>query len=128
MNRLRVLVVDDEIEWVHTLVERLELREIHADFVTSGTEAIDRILEKDYDVVILDMVLQRTKGLDILRQIKKEKPRLSVILVSGRGSDKDFKECKHQGAFEYLIKPIKIDDLIYTMRRAVSESKKERKK
>ncbi len=121
MDRLRVLVVDDEIEWIHTLAERLELRDIQADFVTNGEEALKKVSENDYDVVVLDMVLQRSKGLDVLKEMKKARPGLAVILVSGRCSDQDFQECKDEGAYDYLIKPVKIDDLIKTMKQAVGQ-------
>ena len=119
MKNLKVLVVDDEIEWINTLAERLELRDIQADFVTTGREAINRIGERDYDVVILDMVLQKVRGLDVLKEIKQKHPGLAVILVSGRGSDQDVLECKAEGAFDYLLKPIQIDELIRAMKQAV---------
>ena len=120
MSTLKVLVVDDEIEWVNTLAERLELRDISAEVVTSGKEALILVKENHYDVVILDMVLQRVRGLDVLKEIKKSKPDLAVILISGRGSEQDFKECKDEGAFDYLIKPVQIEHLIEKMKQAAN--------
>ena len=90
MKRLRVLVVDDELEFINTLAERLELRNMKADFVTTGKEAIELVKQKEFDVVILDMVLQRTRGKDVLRAMKKIRPDLAVILVSGRRCEEDY--------------------------------------
>jgi len=120
MEHLKVLLVDDEIEWVDTLVERLALRDIEADLATTGDKAIKAIQDKDYDVVILDMVLQKTKGLDILKEMKTKRPSLPVILVSGRCSDQDFEECRQEGAYDYLLKPVQIDKLIKSMKQAVA--------
>jgi len=119
MGDLRVLVVDDELEFIKTLAERLELRDIRADFVTTGEEALALIREKEFDVVILDMVLQSSRGLDVLKEIKRIRPGLAVIFISGRGCERDFMECKQEGAFDYLIKPVQTEQLIKKMKQAV---------
>ena len=123
MEEMKVLLVDDEADLVNTLAERLALRDIHAEVVTDGKGAIRRVEEKPYDVVVLDVVLQHARGLDVLKEIKRIRPRQVVILLSGRGSDEDFAEGQRIGAFDYLIKPVNIDKLIEKMEQAVSTGK-----
>ena len=123
MKRLRVLVVDDELEFINTLAERLELRNMKADFVTTGKEAIELVKQKEFDVVILDMVLQRTRGKDVLRAMKKIRPDLAIILISGRRCEEDYAECKKEGAFDYLVKPVRIERLIEKMKQAVESAR-----
>ncbi len=119
MTSMKVLLVDDEMELIQTLAERLALRDIEAEVATDRKGALELVEAKEFNVVILDMVLQRVKGTEVLKDIKKVRPELPVILVSGRGSDEDFREVKSMGAFDYLIKPVAIDALIEKMKEAV---------
>ena len=119
MENLYILIVDDELELISTLAERLEMRGIKTDFVTTGDKALELIKKNKYNVVLLDMVLQKMRGLNVLRDIKQISPETSVILMSGRCSEKDFENCKKEGAFDYLIKPVQIDVLIEKIKEAV---------
>jgi len=116
---LKVLLVDDELELAGTMAERLSLRNIEADVVSGADEAIESVKSKNYDVVILDVVLWRARGFDVLREMKSIQPELPVILLSGRATEKDLEEGKQQGAFDYLVKPVHIEDLIEKMNQAV---------
>ncbi|GAB4348819.1 MAG: response regulator [Candidatus Abyssubacteria bacterium] len=118
MDQLRVLVVDDEEELVQTLVERLQLRNIDAEGVTTGSDAMERLQEREFDVVILDVKMPGIDGLDLLRRIKKLRPSLNVILLTGRGSARESEIGLEEGAFDYLVKPINIEDLIKRMKEA----------
>ena len=120
MDELKVLVVDDEEELVSTLGERLMLRGIEADGVVTGADAVRRVGEKDFDVVILDVKMPRMGGLEVMKKIKEIRPRLKVILLTGRGSEKESEIGLEQGAFAYLVKPIDIEDLIGKMKEAVN--------
>ena len=119
MEKLKVLLVDDEEELVYTLEERLQLRGIDAEGVTSGEEALKRLQEKEFNVVILDVKMPGMKGLDVLEEIKRDYPTTEVILLTGRGSIKESQDGIKAGAFDYLIKPVNIDDLIAKMRDAI---------
>lgn len=122
MGQLRVLVIDDEEELVSTLIERLILRDIAADGAITGVDALKRIQEKDFDVVVLDVKMPGMDGLELLRKIRRMRPDMRVILLTGRGSAAESQIGIAEGAFDYLIKPIDIEDLIGKMRQAVAGS------
>ncbi|MEW5701800.1 MAG: response regulator [Candidatus Zixiibacteriota bacterium] len=119
MGALRVLLVDDEAEFVSTVEERLRIRGIEAEALTSGAEAVRRLTEREFDVVVADMRMPGMDGLELLRQVKKIRPATRVILLTGRGSEQDSESGLEHGASDYLIKPINIDDLIDRMKKAV---------
>jgi DNA-binding NtrC family response regulator len=121
MKPMRVLVVDDEIEFVTTLVERLELRSIDAEGVTRGADALQRIAEKQFDIVLLDVKMPGIGGMEVIRKIKQEHPEMHVILLTGHGSAEAVEEARMIGAFEYLMKPVNIDELVRLFRLASGE-------
>jgi len=116
----KVLLVDDEEEFVTALAERLELRGIEASIATSGGEALKRIDADKPDLVVLDVLMPGLGGLDVLDQIRKTDPQIRVILLTGRGSAHEDDVSVPLGAFDYLIKPVNIDDLIKKMRDALN--------
>lgn len=119
-NSLRVLVIDDEEELVSTLVERMILRGIDAHGALTAMEGLQRLQKQDIDVVILDVMMPGMDGLELLKKIKKEHPSTQVILLTGRGSERESQIGLAEGAFDYLIKPINIEDLIERMKQAVN--------
>lgn len=121
MGRLRVLIVDDEEELVSTLTERLALRDIDADGAVNGADALKRIQEKDYDVVVLDVKMPGLDGLEVMRKMGAMRPKMQVILLTGRGSERESRIGIEEGAFDYLVKPVDIEDLIQKMREAVNK-------
>jgi len=118
MGSLRVLLVDDEEELVSTVAERLELRGIDAEALTTGAAALQRLAEQKFDVVGVDVKMPGMDGLELLRRIKTMQPETQVILLTGRGSGTESRRGLEEGAFDYLIKPINLDDLIIKMRLA----------
>jgi DNA-binding response OmpR family regulator len=119
MIKFKVLLVDDEEELVDTLTERLMLRGIETVGVISGAEAIRSVKEREFDIVVLDVKMPGMDGLEVLREIKRIRPKAQIILLTGRGSAKESQMCLEQGAFDYLIKPINIEDLIQKMKDAM---------
>lgn len=119
MKTWKVLLVDDEEEFVTALAERLELRGIEASIATSGGEALNRIGADKPDLVVLDVLMPGVGGLDVLDQIRKTDPQIRVILLTGRGAAQEDDGDIPLGAFDYLIKPVNIDDLIQKMRDAL---------
>jgi DNA-binding NtrC family response regulator len=113
------LLIDDEEELVLTLEERLMLRGIEVEGVTSGADAIGRVQEKKFDVVVLDMKMPGLGGLEVMRRIKREQPGIKFVLMTGRGSLEEGEEGMQEGAFAYLLKPINIEDLMKKMMEAV---------
>ncbi|MFH2036078.1 MAG: response regulator [Candidatus Zixiibacteriota bacterium] len=111
MGKFKILFVDDEEELVSTMVERLEFRDIESAYELNGASAIERLRKEDFDIVILDLKLPGISGEETLRVVKKEHPRLPVILITGHLSAEEQGEIP-KGAADYLTKPINIDDLI----------------
>jgi DNA-binding NtrC family response regulator len=118
MAGYRVLLVDDEEEFVSALSERLTLRGIEVDSALNGEEALARLVAKDFEVVILDVMMPGLGGLEVLRQIKATHPNTQVILLTGHGSTREGIEGMRLGAFDYLIKPVDIEDMLEKMKAA----------
>ena len=118
METLRVLIVDDEAELVSALGERLALRGFDAEGVTTGAEALTFLETEPCDVVLLDVKMPGLGGLEVIRLIKTERPDLAVILLTGHGSVNSVEEGMALGAFDYLMKPVKIDDLVRILKMA----------
>jgi len=115
---LKVLFVDDEEDFVRTMAERMEMRELGGDVALSGQEAL-QMLEQDVpDVMVLDLRMPGIDGMEVLRRVKKTYPQIQVIIMTGHGSDKDEQEARRLGAFDYLRKPIDINHLMETVRKA----------
>ena len=115
---MHVLVVDDEVELAFTLVERLKIRGIEAEAVTSGVGALERIRDQRFDVVVLDVKMPGISGWDVIQKIKHERPDTQVILLTGHGSFEDAQKGMRAGAFDYLVKPVDIGDLVRMLRIA----------
>jgi DNA-binding response OmpR family regulator len=119
---MRVLLVDDEKEFVSTLAERLELRGIDATWVTSCVEALRAVDAGEYDVALLDVKLPRMSGIELKRQLQQKRPKMKFIFVTGHGSEEDYKVgAAEAGAGYYLPKPIDIELLIEKMNAALSD-------
>lgn len=119
MKNLKILLVDDEIEFVTTLAERLQLRGALAQYKTDGEEALHLIEADPPQIVILDVMMPGIGGLEVLKQIKAQHVHIPVIIMTGRGSTKEGIEGMRLGAFDYLIKPISIEELIKKIEEAV---------
>jgi DNA-binding response OmpR family regulator len=120
MAEYRVLLVDDEEEFVSALSERLKLRGIEVDSALNGEEALARLVEKEFEVVILDVMMPGLGGLEVLRQIKTTHPNTQVILLTGHGSTREGIEGMRLGAFDYLIKPVDIEEMLAKMKEAAT--------
>jgi two-component system, OmpR family, response regulator len=120
MTGWKVLLVDDEPDFATTLAERLRLRGITATVASDGEEALRQVSENPPQLVVLDMMMPGLGGLGVLRQLKRDHPHLPVILLTGRSSTKDGIEGMRLGALDYLMKPLKIEELIEKMEQALA--------
>jgi len=118
MAAIRVLIVDDEQELVSALAERLDLRGFDTHGVTDGATALERLRSEPFDVVLADVKMPGLGGLDLVRTINAERPGLPVVLLTGASSALDAASGSTLGAFDYLVKPVKIDDLVRVLRAA----------
>lgn len=125
MEALRILIVDDEEELVSALKERLNLRGFQAQGVTTGTAALEFLKSEECDVVLLDVKMPGLGGLEVIRQIKDKRPRLQVVLLTGHGSVKSVEDGMALGAFDYLMKPVKIDSLVSVLSAAAAGRRSE---
>jgi len=114
----RILLVDDEKDFVQTLSERLTMRQVQNSVVYSGEDALGFADRKETDVMVLDLKMPGIDGYEVLKQIKKSSPEIEVIILTGHGSEEDRKTCLELGAFAYLQKPADIDILTATMQEA----------
>ena len=118
MAQYRVLLVDDEEEFVSALSERLTLRGIEVESALNGEEALARLVDKEFEVVILDVMMPGLSGLEVLRQIRSSHPNTQVILLTGHGSTREGIEGMRLGAFDYLIKPVDLEEMLAKMKEA----------
>ncbi len=111
MKKFRVLVVDDERDFVDSLVRRLQRRGVDCEGVYSGAEARMKIDGSSFDVVLLDMLLPDTTGNGILRYIKGIRPETEVVMLTGHASVEAGRESLKYGAYDYLLKPLEMETL-----------------
>lgn len=118
MEPLRILIVDDEIELVAALKERLELRGFDTEGVTTGTAALEFLEREPRDIVLLDLKMPGLGGLEVIQLIKRHWMDIEVILLTGHGSLKNVEEGMELGAFDYLMKPVRIEELVKALHAA----------
>ena len=114
----KVLLVDDEREFVQTLSERLMMRDMGSAVVYDGESALNLVEEDEPEVMILDLKMPGIDGIEVLRRVKADHPNIQVIILTGHGSEKDRDICMGLGAFAYLHKPVDIDVLSETLKAA----------
>jgi two-component system, OmpR family, response regulator CpxR len=114
----KVLLVDDEREFVQTLSERLLLREMGSAVAYDGESALSLIREDEPEVMILDLKMPGIDGIEVLRRVKQTNPDMEVIILTGHGSEADREICMNLGAFAYLQKPVDIDLLSSRLKEA----------
>jgi DNA-binding NtrC family response regulator len=124
MNMVNLLLVDDEKPFVEAMAERLRGKGFTVTGAFSGEEAL-RQLEKqdDFDVVLLDVVMPGTDGIAAIRTIKKTRPLVEIIMLTGRAEVASATEAMKTGAFDYLTKPCNMDELVFKIKEAVDRKR-----
>jgi len=112
MREMKVLLVDDEVEFVKTLAQRLKMRDLKADTVYDGEQAVSFVKEQEPDVMVLDLRMPGMDGMEVLRQIKKAYPNTQVIILTAHGTEGDREEAELLGVFDFLKKPVDIETLV----------------
>jgi DNA-binding NtrC family response regulator len=133
VEAIRVLLVDDEAEFLETLVKRLKKRRVDVQGVRSGEEALDLIRRQPVDVVVLDVKMPGMDGIQTLKAIKSMNPLVEVIMLTGHASVEVAIQGMELGAFDYLMKPMDIDELLYKVqdaykKKALQEKRIQRRK
>ena len=114
----RLLLVDDKEQFVDALSERLSMRDYDVTISLTGEDAIEKIKNYNFDVVILDVRLPGTDGTEVLREIKNLKPLTEVIMLTGHGTVEMAIEGMKLGAFDFLMKPCETEDLTVKIDKA----------
>ena len=116
--KTRVLLVDDEKEFVETLSERLTLRHYDVTTSLSGDDAVEKIKSHLFDVIILDVLMPGMSGIATLREIKRIRPLIEVIMLTGNATVETAIEGLKLGALDFLLKPCETEDLVVKINKA----------
>ena len=108
----KVLLVDDEEDFLETLSNRLELRGLKVSTVTSGEQAISEAQQQDYDAIVVDLSMPGIDGLETLKRIKADNPSAEIIMLTGHGSVQSGVEAMKLGAGDFLQKPVELSELM----------------
>ena len=118
VSKCTILLVDDEAEFIETLGKRLTRRGLGVLLANSGQEALDLIAVNEIDVVVLDVKMPGMDGIEALQKIKALKPDLEVLMLTAHANVEVAMRGMELGAFDYLMKPVELDDLLYKIQDA----------
>ena len=117
----KVLLVDDEEEFLETLSSRLEMRGLKVSAVTSGEQAVSKAKEQEYDAIVVDLSMPGIDGLETLKRIKANNPNAEIIMLTGHGSIQSGVEAMKLGAGDFLQKPVELSELMAKIGEAKSK-------
>jgi DNA-binding NtrC family response regulator len=120
--KAKVLLVDDETDFLTTLAERLETRGLKVNTANSGEDAVAKVDNQSFDLIVLDLAMPGIDGLETLKRIKAKQPDAEIIMLSGQGSIKTSIEAMKLGAEDFIEKPVDISELM----DRISEAKDKR--
>jgi DNA-binding NtrC family response regulator len=120
--KAKVLLVDDETDFLNTLAERLEARGLKVNTASSGEDAVTKVDNQSFDLIVLDLAMPGIDGLETLKRIKAKQPDAEIIMLSGQGSIKTSIEAMKLGAEDFIEKPVNITELM----DKISEAKDKR--
>lgn len=124
MARSFVMLVDDEVPFVEAMTKRLEKRDLRVISAYSGEESLEKLSKnRNLDVVILDVKMPGMDGIDTLKEIKKHYPLLEVVMLTGHATVETAIEGMKQGAYDYLMKPCEIEDLLGKVEEATQKKR-----
>jgi DNA-binding NtrC family response regulator len=117
-RKIRLLVVDDEVQFLNALSQRLILRDFEVAKAANGQDAARLVRAEKFDLAILDLKMPGMGGVEVLQMLKRKHKYLEVIILTGHGSFDSAVECAKQGAFGYLPKPYEMEHLIRILKDA----------
>jgi DNA-binding NtrC family response regulator len=120
--KANVLLVDDEEQFLKVLSQRLEGKGLKVDTSTTGEEALKKVKGKDFDAIILDLVMPGMSGIETLKRIRSENPDLQIILLTGHATVEKGVEAMKTGAVDFLEKPADLNKIL----EKVAEAKRKR--
>ena len=118
MTKEKVLIVDDEADFTEILSQRMESRGVTVDTAAGGREALEKVKDKSYDAIVLDLSMPEMDGMETLRKLLGENPDLQVIMLTGYATIEKGIEAIKLGAMDFLKKPAELSDLLEQIERA----------
>ena len=120
-HKVSLLLVDDEVGFTEILTKRISHRAIEVTASSSGAEGIQALRRRDFDVAVLDLKMEDMDGIEVLKIFGKMAPAMPVIMLTGHGSESSAREGIKFGAFDYLTKPVELEELIQKIREAARQ-------
>lgn len=114
----KVLLVDDEPEFVQVLSERMEARGLEVETAKNGPAALEKVRERAFDAIVLDMLMPGMDGLETLKKLREINPDLQVIMLTGHATLKKGVEAIKEGAMDFLEKPADLGELMQKIKEA----------
>lgn len=118
MISTKVLLVDDEEDFIATLGQRLEARQLKVTTATSGEKALEIVASKNFDAIVLDLAMPGMDGIEVLKRIKSDHPEAEIIMLTGHGTIESGVEAMKLGAEDFLEKPVDIQQLLVKIEEA----------
>ena len=123
---IRLLLIDDEKDFVNILSKRIKRRNIDVAKAFSGAEAIQAMRSQEFDVAVLDLKMEDMDGIEVLKMLKIMDPKLAVIMLTGHGSAEAAEQGIKLGAFDYLTKPCDLEELLSKIMKAYTHRKQDK--
>ena len=123
-ERIRLLLVDDEVGFTAVMAKRLNRRNIEVTTAATGAQGIQALRQDQFDVAVLDLKMEDMDGIEVLKIFKLMDPHMPVIMLTGHGSEKSASEGLQQGAYDYLTKPYEFSELLEKIRQAARREEK----
>lgn len=119
---VRVLLVDDEEAYVRILAKRLRRRNFEVATAFSGVQGVQAVRNGEFDVAVLDLKMEDLDGIEVLKIFKTMVPQMAVIMLTGHGSEQAARDGIECGAYDYLLKPCDLEDLVSKILEAAAQS------
>lgn len=123
MSDIRVLLIDDEVDFISTLAKRLGRRGLSISTAGSGAEALDVMAREPFDVVLLDIKMAGMDGIKTLSEIKQRHPLVEVVMLTAHANTDIVISSLAMGAYDYLMKPVNVDELVRKIEDAALRKK-----
>ena len=117
-DKINILIVDDEEQFLNSIKKRLEVRDFNVVAVNRGEKAIEAARNNQFDIALVDLKMPGIDGEETLKALKKEHKWMEVVILTGHGSIDSAIECTKSGAYEYLQKPCRLDELLEALKNA----------
>ena len=117
-DNIKILLVDDEEDFVNALSQRIKLRKLDSEIAYDGEQALQIVDDQVPGVIVLDLKMPGIDGFEVLKSVKRNYPKVEVIILTGHGTERDKIETQKLGAFDYLQKPVDVDNLVDRIKSA----------